>query len=85
MRVAALEKDGAETIVYTSYNEEKGELGDPVVVTLGKSDGENVEILDGLNVGDVYYYAYYETLTQAENLPAGNVSFDLLGGQNGIR
>lgn len=85
VQVAALEKDGTETIVYTSYDEEEGILGDPVIVTLGKSDGENVEIIDGLNVGDVYYYAYYETLTEDENLPAGNVSFDLLGGKNGIR
>ena len=79
VRVAALEKDGTETIVYTSYDEEKRELGDPVTVTLGKSDGENVEIIDGLNVGAVYYYAYYETLTQTENLPSGNVSFGLPG------
>ncbi len=79
VRVAALEKDGSETIVYTSYDEEKRELGDPVTVTLGKSDGENVEIIDGLNVGAVYYYAYYETLTQTENLPSGNVSFGLPG------
>ena len=85
VRVAALEKDGAETIVYTSYNEEKGELGDPVVVTLGKSDGENVEILDGLNVGDVYYYAYYETLTQANAISAGKASFGPLGGRYGIK
>lgn len=85
VRVAALEKDGTETIVYTSYDEEEGVLGDPVIVTLGKSDGENVEIIDGLHVGDVYYYAYYDALTQVENLPAGNASVDLFGGQYGIR
>ena len=49
--VAALTEDGTETILYTSYDEESGTLGDPVTVTIGKSDGKQVQIVDGLSVG----------------------------------
>jgi len=59
--VAALYKSGTDTIVYTSYNKEDGILGDPVVVTIGNSDGENVEIVAGLSSGVVCYYEYYDT------------------------
>ena len=49
--VAALDKDGVNTILYTSYDEESGTLGDPVTVTIGKSDGKQVQIVVGLSVG----------------------------------
>lgn len=69
--VAALVEDGAKTVVYTSYNADKEVLGDPVVVTTGVSDGETVQILSGLSVGDTYYYSYYDTL-ELSNIPNRN-------------
>lgn len=55
---AALNEDADGTFVYTSYNAHDDELGSPVYVTTGLSDGENVEILSGMGEGDVYYYRY---------------------------
>lgn len=60
--VAALTEIGTETILHTSYDEETGNLGDPVVVTVGVSDGENAEILSGIVEGTIIYYSYYDTL-----------------------
>lgn len=59
---AALVEQGNQTLVYTGYDEEKETLLNPVEVTVGSSDGENVQILDGLDQGQTYYYAYYDTL-----------------------
>ncbi len=73
--VAALVEDGAETIVYTGYDESTGTLTDPVSVTLGVSDGENAEILSGLSQGDTYYYAYYDTLEISNEVEAASSSF----------
>ena len=58
----ALVEQGNQTIVYTAYDEKTETLMDPVVVKVGCSDGENVEILEGLTAGQTYYYAYYDTL-----------------------
>lgn len=59
--VIALEEQGAQTVVYTALDEE-GEPTDPVPVTVGISDGITAEILSGLEVGDTYYYRYYDVL-----------------------
>ena len=56
---ALYEKDG-KTIVYTSYDGEKGMLGNPTPVTLGASDADYVQILSGLEEGATVYYEYYE-------------------------
>ena len=58
----ALVDQGNRTVIYTGYDEENDILLDPVAVTTGGSDGETVEILEGLNQGQTYYYAYYDTL-----------------------
>ena len=58
----ALVESGNQTIVYTGYDEETGTLMNPVEVKVGSSDGETVEILEGLADGQAYYYAYYDTL-----------------------
>ena len=58
----ALVEQGNQTLVYTGYDEQKQLLLDPVAVTVGCSDGETVQILDGLAEGQSYYYAYYDTL-----------------------
>ena len=58
----ALVEMGNQTIVYTGYDEENDTLLNPVTVKVGSSDGETVEILEGLTAGQTYYYAYYDTL-----------------------
>ena len=58
----ALVETGNQTVVYTGYDEERDTLLNPVAVTVGNSDGETVEILEGLANGQTYYYAYYDTL-----------------------
>ena len=57
----ALVEIGNETVVYTGYDAENDILLNPVTVKVGTSDGETVEILDGLAHGQTYYYAYYDT------------------------
>ena len=58
----ALVESGNQTVVYTGYDEENDVLLNPVTVKVGCSDGESVEILEGLENGQTYYYAYYDTL-----------------------
>ena len=58
----ALVEIGNQTVVYTGYDEENDTLLNPVAVKVGTSDGETVEILEGLSQGQTYYYAYYDTL-----------------------
>ena len=58
----ALVESGNQTFVYTGYDEENDLLLNPVTVRVGCSDGETVEILEGLAKGQTYYYAYYDTL-----------------------
>ena len=58
----ALVEQGNQIVVYTGYDKETETLLDPVSVKVGCSDGETVEILEGLANGQTYYYAYYDTL-----------------------
>ena len=58
----ALVENGNQTVVYTGYDEENDILLNPVTVRVGCSDGETVEVLEGLAMGQTYYYAYYDTL-----------------------
>ena len=78
---AALVEQGNETVVYTGYDEKKEALINPVTVTVGVSDGETVEILEGLTEGQTYYYAYYDTL-EVSNTPEFG-SFGSFGGRGG--
>lgn len=57
---AALEDDGGECVVYTAYTEKSNTLSKPVQVQTGLSDGENTQILEGLEPGTQVYYFYYE-------------------------
>lgn len=75
--VAALGEDGDDTIVYTEYDEENG-LRNPVTVTVGVSDGENAEILSGLNQGETCYYSYYDTYVRSDSRKQ-STSFNLMG------
>lgn len=60
--VSALVEAGTKTLVYTGYDEKNECLTGPVEVATGVSDRETVQILTGINHGDSYYYAYYDTL-----------------------
>lgn len=57
---AALEDVGDSCVVYTAYAEKTNTLSDPVPVEIGLSDGENTQILEGLEAGTQVYYFYYE-------------------------
>jgi len=59
---AALVETSGGTVVYTALDPESGEPASPVSVKTGISDGETVEILEGLKSGDSIYYSYYDTL-----------------------
>lgn len=66
--VEALAEQGLQTVVYTGYDAENEVLTNPVVVTTGLSDGQQVQILTGLSEGDQIWYAYYDTL-EISNIP----------------
>lgn len=53
----ALVEEGSSVYVYTSYDEKTETFGDMIEVTTGVSDGENVEILSGLEEGSEYWYS----------------------------
>lgn len=57
---AALNENGRNVTVYTSYDESTGEYGGETEVSTGGSDGTSVEILSGLSEGDTVYYSYTE-------------------------
>lgn len=78
--VAALNKSGVETILYTSYDADDGILCDPVVVTIGVSDGENVEILSGLSLGQTCYYEYHDTYVGSDAPQQGSFSLGMMMG-----
>ncbi len=64
--VAALRDEGGKALVYTGKDKKTGEPANPVEVTTGLSDGENVEILSGIDSGTTVYYSYYDTVTESD-------------------
>lgn len=64
--VAALRDEGGKTLVYTGKDKKTGEPANPLEVTTGLSDGENVEILSGIDSGTTVYYLYYDTVTESD-------------------
>lgn len=62
---AAIFQEGKRSYVYTGYDKNRDELTDPVEVITGLSDGENVQILQGLEAGVECYYRYAEKLSYA--------------------
>ena len=64
--VAALRDEGGKTLVYTGKDKKTGEPANPVEVTTGLSDGENVEILSDIDSGTTVYYSYYDTVTESD-------------------
>ena len=75
--VAALGKDGVDSILYTSYDAETGTLGEPVVVSIGVSDGENVQILEGFAAGETCYYEYFDTYVGSDSPQQQGSGFNL--------
>ncbi len=71
----ALVERGNQTVVYTDYDDRKESLCNPVTVKVGKSDGETVEILEGLTEGQTYYYEYYDTLEISDTPDFGGFGF----------
>lgn len=69
--VAALNDNGAETVVYTGYDAETESFIDPVPVTTGYSDGAYVQILSGLTAGQTIYYPYYDTMVISNKAESG--------------
>ena len=61
--VMALAEQGAQTVVYTALDDD-GNPANPVPVVIGISNGITAEILEGLSVGDTYYYSYYDVLEE---------------------
>ncbi len=73
--VKALAEQGTKTVVYTALDPETGEPASPVEVKLGMSDGIQAEILEGLKLGDVFYYSYYDVLELDTNAEVSRFSF----------
>ena len=59
---SALYEEDGKVYVYTSYDSEKDELSGKKEVTTGLADGENVEILSGLDENEKIYYRYADSL-----------------------
>ena len=57
----AVKKTSSTAYVYTSYDESTGEFGGMVEVTTGLSNGNYIEIVEGLKEGDVVYYQEAQT------------------------
>ena len=55
-------EEGQKTLVYTSYDESTGTLGNPVEVTTGVSDGSYVQVLSGITEGESVYYEYTDSI-----------------------
>lgn len=79
--MAALIEQGNKTFVYTGYDEKKETFTGAVEVTLGAADGENVQILSGLQEGQVCYYAYYDTPVISNVPQTGFAGFGSSGGR----
>lgn len=73
--VKALVEDGARTVVYTALDPETGDPASPVEVTTGMSDGITAELVSGLQLGDTYYYSYYDILELDTTAEANGFSF----------
>ena len=78
--VDALHQTSSSSYVYTSYDKELNEFGDPVQVTVGITNSNYAEITSGLKEGDTVWYKKTQTN------PFGNMGFpggDFGGGMPG--
>ena len=79
-----LVEQGGKTLVYTGYDEKKEVFTGAVEVTVGISDGETVQILSGLQEGQVCYYAYYDTPVVSNAAQTGSSGLSGMSGMGGI-
>ena len=78
--VEAVCEEGDRTFVYTGYDAENEAFLNPVDVELGISDGLYVQILSGLQEGDTFWYAYYDTLDiSTDVVPENPMGFSMMG------
>lgn len=73
--VAALTEEKGRTVIYTALDPETGEPTSAREITTGISDGEKVEVLDGLKNGETVYYSYYDVLELDHTAKAENGMF----------
>jgi multidrug efflux pump subunit AcrA (membrane-fusion protein) len=73
--VAAVVNLGSKTVGYRGYDGDKETFTDPVEVVLGRSDGIYVEVISGLDAGEVFYYGYYDTLELSDEPDFGVLPF----------
>ncbi len=81
--VDAISNEGQEIFVYTSHDESTGELGGKTAVTVGTSDGMNVQISEGLAEGDVVYYEFNisgESGSTTEQMMSGMMGGGMMDG-----
>ena len=76
--VEAVHQTSSTAYVYTSYDEESGELGNMVEVTTGLSNSTYIEIEEGLAEGDTVYYTETE-----DEMSFGDFGGGMPGGGNG--
>ena len=67
---AAVHDRGSRSYVYTALDNKSGKPAGEVQVETGISDGENVEILNGLAEGQTVFYEYYLP-QEEESVPFG--------------
>mgnify|MGYP004567293951 CR=1 FL=1 len=54
--------DSGKSWLYTGYNEKTDTLTDPVEIQTGRSDGNQIELLSGLEAGQSFYYRYADSI-----------------------
>lgn len=80
----AVHKTSASAYVYTSYDAETGNYGNPVEVTIGMSDGDRTEITSGLKAGDVVYYTEKQENNLFEFIFGGGMPAGMSGMPSGM-
>lgn len=81
--VDALHQTSATHYVYTAYDEETKQYGGMVEVTTGMQNDNYVEILSGLNQGDVVYYTEQENFFAMIGNMMGMGNMGNMGGRPG--
>lgn len=79
----AVHKTSTASFVYTTCDEETGELGGQTEVVTGLSDGTNTEITEGLSEGDTVYYTEKEEESNPFNAMPGFSGGGMSGGLSG--
>lgn len=77
--VSALYDQGSKTYVYCSWDKENG-LGTMTEVQTGISDGDQVEILSGINENDTVWYEYKDKVEISNEVPLDRQRYFRYGG-----